>query len=66
MRCAHDSLYDIRRPASASKCSAPTARWKRSAGVALVGFGGLAGMAVRQMARLSGRSLGAARPISTR
>ena len=45
------SSTSTRGPASASKFSTPTARWKRSAEAALVGFGGLAGAAFRQTVR---------------
>ena len=43
----------------------PTARWRRSAGAALVGFGGLAGAAVRQTVRRLVRSLRATQRIGT-
>jgi hypothetical protein len=45
-----------RRPASALKCSSPTARLRRSEDAALVGFGGRAGAVSRQKARLLARS----------
>ena len=52
--------------APASKCSMLTARWRPSAGAALVGFGGRADVDVHQMARPLGRSLRASRRIATR
>jgi hypothetical protein len=42
-RAMSRSSTSTRGPAPASKYSTPTARWKHSAGEALVGFGGLAG-----------------------
>jgi hypothetical protein len=42
-----------------------TARWKHSAGAALVGFGGLAGAAVLQAVRLLAHSLRAMQHIGT-
>jgi len=51
------SSTSTREPAPASKSSSQIGRWKRSAGAALVGFGGRADVDVRRMARLLGRSL---------
>jgi hypothetical protein len=43
----------------------PTAHWKRSVELALVGFGGPAGAALRQLARLPGRLLQATQRTDT-
>ena len=59
------STTSTRGPASASKCSMRTARWKRSVGVALVGSGGLAGVAFRQTVRPPARLLRATPRIDT-
>jgi hypothetical protein len=65
-KIAQDLLRSPRRRVSASRSSMPTARWKHSAGAALVGFGGRADAALRRMARLLGRSRRATQRTGTR
>ena len=66
-RAAHCPLYNINPlgGGSASRCSTPTARWRRSERRPRVGFGGRADAAIRRMARLLGHSLRATRRIGT-
>src|SRR4051794_19854540 len=59
------SMTSTRGPAPASKCSTPTARWRRSGGAALVGSGGLAGAVFHLVDWRTARSLRAIRPIGT-
>ena len=60
------SSTSTREPAPASKSSSQIGRWKRSAGAALVGFGGLAVGASRQSVRPLARSLRATQRIGMR
>jgi antirestriction protein ArdC len=63
---ASRSLTSTRGPASASRSFIRTARWKHSAGVVLVGFGGLAGAACRQRGPRLAPFLRAMQRIGTR
>jgi hypothetical protein len=61
-----EPLYDIDPRTGASiECSTPIARWKRSAGAALVGFGALAGAALRRQDRRLVHLLRATQHIGT-
>ena len=67
MQCTHEPLYDILPLTGLSiEVFYADARWKHSAGAALVGFGGRAAAAVHRMAHLLGRSLRATQRIGTR
>jgi len=66
-RAGREPLFDVHPQTGAPiEVFYPTAHWRRSAGAALVGFGGRAGEAIRRQARPPGPSPRATQRIGMR